>query len=411
LKAKKMPLKPGNDPDTISANIAELIDSGYSREEASAIAYRNAEDQGTQRAYDINGWFEVKRNPISKTGIFPYRGSTIGADDPNRIYMVLRPEEELSHPDCIESFKLLPWIDDHAMLGPVAQELTDQAMPAEAKGIGGVIGENVFFEDGTLWGNIKVFSETMARLIEGGKRELSAGYRCIYDQTPGVFNGQTYDAVQRTIRGNHLALVTEGRCGPEVAVLDHLTITFDAKDIEMAEKVEPAEAEGSKSEGGMTLEECVAMVKTIAPQLAELQALVGAIQKAEVAEGHTDIPEPAEDKQPESAAAEPEEAPKAPVAAMDAAEITRRAVKEIGQRNALADSLSWHVGTFDHSEMTVTDVAKYGVEKLGIPCTDGAEVVAVQAFLHGRAKPQMTVDAADRISKGGAISELLNGKE
>ncbi len=48
---------------------------------------------------------------------FQTRGSQIpGAPDPDKVYQVLRPEEELSHPDCIASFRLLPWIDNHVML-------------------------------------------------------------------------------------------------------------------------------------------------------------------------------------------------------------------------------------------------------------------------------------------------------
>ena len=71
------------------------------------------------RLTDINGWIEVKGNPISKAGIFEYPGRMIDRSlDPDKMYRVLRPAEELADPDCIESFKLIPWIDEHVMLGP-----------------------------------------------------------------------------------------------------------------------------------------------------------------------------------------------------------------------------------------------------------------------------------------------------
>jgi hypothetical protein len=39
---------------------------------------------------------------------------------------------------------------------------------------------------------------------------------------PGVPDGQRYDAIQRNIRGNHVALVDLGRAGPEVSIrMDH----------------------------------------------------------------------------------------------------------------------------------------------------------------------------------------------
>lgn len=51
-------------------------------------------------------------------------------------------------------------------------------------------------------------------------RELSCGYSCRIDETPGSFNGERYDAVQRNIRYNHVALGPRnwGRAGNEVAL-------------------------------------------------------------------------------------------------------------------------------------------------------------------------------------------------
>ena len=63
--------------------------------------------------------------------------------------------------------------------------------------------------------------------IEAGKKELSMGYFCDYELTPGTFDGQHYDAVQRNIRGNHIALVEEGRMGADVRVMDR-KITMDS---------------------------------------------------------------------------------------------------------------------------------------------------------------------------------------
>ena len=44
-------------------------------------------------------------------------------------------------------------------------------------------------------------------------KELSLGYSLDLDETPGVWNGMPYDARQRNIRINHLALVSEARAG------------------------------------------------------------------------------------------------------------------------------------------------------------------------------------------------------
>ena len=359
-----------------------------------------------ERKYDTNGWYEVKANPISKAGIFPYSGRQLGLEGPDadRIFNVLRPPEELADPECVESFKLLPWIDDHVMLGPVAQEMTQAAMPAEKKGVQGVIGENVFYKDGTLFANIKVFSSTLAALIEAGKRELSAGYRCIYEITGGVWNGLRYDAVQRKIRGNHLALVREGRMGPDVAVMDHFTFTFDAKDIEMDE---------NKSDGvgsSMTLEQLVNVVSELAPQVAKLTAAMGTmLGAAESTEKQAtgEIETPAADKEQAK-----EEAPvESPAAAMDEAAF----IKRIAQRDNLARQISAHVGTFDHAEMTLGEVVRYGCDKLGVKAEAGQEHAALSGYLQAKPAnvPAATVSGMDEglsPKSGNFVTKHLGGK-
>lgn len=98
---------------------------------------------------------------------------------------------------------------------------------------------------------------------EGKGQEVSCGYVAEMDFTPGIWNGQPYDAVQRNIRYNHVAFVDRGRAGPEARVkLDeqdnayyHVNnrqgdesmekITLDGKEFE----VTPEIAEAFKADG------------------------------------------------------------------------------------------------------------------------------------------------------------------
>ena len=176
----------------------------------------------SKRSTDWNGFMEVKDNPISKIGVYPYLGSEIpGAEDPDRIYYVYRPAEELARQETIDSFKLMPFIDEHEILGK-------SGMPAERKGMQGTIGEQVYYDEPYLRGNIKIHSSAAQSLIQAGKVELSPCYGCDWVKGDGTFDGKPYQYTQRNIMGNHLALVEEGRTGPDVAVQDHRKFTLDS---------------------------------------------------------------------------------------------------------------------------------------------------------------------------------------
>lgn len=357
------------------------------------------------REYDTNGWFEIKNNPISKAGIFPYSGRQLGLTgaDADRIFQVLRPPEELADPECIESFKLLPWIDDHVMLGPVAQEMTDRAVPAEKKGVGGVIGECVFFKDGVLYGNIKAFSSTLAALISAGKRELSAGYRCIYDVTAGVWNGLRYDAIQRKIRGNHLALVTEGRMGPDVAVMDHFTFTFDTKELEIM-----AEEEKKEAPAPVDLAAVLKQLETLAPQVEQLMSFMGKMKPLEEAEHGQSL-----DKEVTPPVKKEDEAGEGTPAGSGMDE--RDFIARIAKRDTLAEKISQHVGAFDHKSMTLDDVVGYGCDKLGIKAEKPLQAAMLEGYLQAKPAnvPAATVtgmDSAPAAKAGNFVAKHLKGE-
>ena len=169
---------------------------------------------------DHNNFWYIEKNPISKTGVFPYLGREIGFPglEPNKIYYVLRSEQELMSPEAIKSFELLPITKGHRMLGPQEQGLT----PAEKIPQQGVVGEKVFAEGDTLYANIKVTSEQAKNDINNGLKELSLGYFCRWVKETGEYKGRHYDFAQKNIRGNHLAIVPLGRMGHDVRVMDAL---------------------------------------------------------------------------------------------------------------------------------------------------------------------------------------------
>jgi hypothetical protein len=364
----------------------------------------------TAREYDINSFFLVRDNPISREGIFPYSGAQIGAEDKDRIYQVYRPAEELAHPDTLASFQLMPIIDDHTMLG-------EGATPAEEVGVDGVIGENVKVTDGVMTANLKIFSGALAEKIKNGKKELSCGYRCVYDFTPGEWNGQKYDAVQRQLRGNHLALVKEGRMGPSVSVLDQMVFTVDAKELEPAmdeikemlavlaarmDALEAAAADKYDEKSEMTDEEKAAKD---AEEAAAAAAEEKAAKDAEEAAAAAAAEDEDEDEGGENAAMDAVfkeladlKSKVSGMVVLDEAAV----IKTLARKTSLAERLAQHVGTFDHAAMTFDAVVKYGVEKLGLKdVPKGAEAVALDAALQVRSVP-----APHKIATDGKTSAL-----
>lgn len=123
------------------------------------------------REIDESGFITIEENPISRVGVFPYLGKNISSEcEPDKIYNVLRPPEELGDPETMESFAMIPLINDHVMLG-------EGHTPAEEKGVHGTTGQRLTFKDGVLYAPLRIFSTVLKNLIDSGKKELSLGYR------------------------------------------------------------------------------------------------------------------------------------------------------------------------------------------------------------------------------------------
>lgn len=172
---------------------------------------------------DDNGFWIIKKNPISKEGVFPYLGHTISDDcEPNKIYKVYRSGKTLKESVPTWDNPPKPFIEDHEMLGEGFTAVDDRHVQ-------GVI-SNPVYEDGVLYADIAVYSESLKEAIENGKKELSLGYFCKYKKEHGTFDGEEYDYVQEDMVGNHIALVDAGRCGSDVKVFDS-RCTMDRFDV------------------------------------------------------------------------------------------------------------------------------------------------------------------------------------
>lgn len=421
------------------ANVKHLAElKSTERHNATHSILANAEDLPAGaldlREYDDNGWYTVMDNPLSKAGVYTYSEASIvkGGDRTKRVG-VLRAPEELNNEETIKSFRLLPWTDDHptALLGAREQGL----IPAEAKGVHGTIGEDVYFKDDTLYGNVKVWSEALARSISSGKRELSCGYQCDFVRQDGVYNGQPYQYVQKNIRGNHVASVDKGRMGSDVRVMDaaeKFTFSLDMKESDMAAKdeknglvkqigdKEPTETEmkakdaggevkdpEGKAESGGEKEDLKpkgekggSTDKKVKDESEEKEKEKAKDENEEEEEGEDED----EDKKKEEMKAKSKDKAKdkakdkememAKGKGMDAAEVAALVDQRVAgivpamRREAAAKlklygRLSPIIGAFDHDEMSLSDMAAYGLKKVG--AADAKDpVTALDYYLVGR---------------------------
>lgn len=174
-----------------------------------------AMDRNSVRSFDQDGHLRVEMTPISKANVCPYYGREIPdfealGLDPNRLYNLYRDADELAKaaPTFIGKPLLLKHIPVSAKDHPREHTV-------------GSIGDAVEFHAPYLMAPLNIWDGAAIALIESERqKELSSSYRYRADMTPGTLAGESYDGVMRDISANHVALVEEGRAGPDVVVGD-----------------------------------------------------------------------------------------------------------------------------------------------------------------------------------------------
>lgn len=186
---------------------------------------------GTRRTAD--GYMTAVAN-VARTGIQEYLGSELGRPDLARV-RVYRPADEVFSADAMQTFAHRPVTIDHP-----AEPVTADNWRAHSVGI---TGDEVDGRDGKfIRVPLAIMDAKAIRDIEAGKRQLSMGYTCDLDWTAGTTpDGLPYDASQRNIRANHLAVVSAARGGPELKIGDSdmttRTITVDGIKVQMDDQV------------------------------------------------------------------------------------------------------------------------------------------------------------------------------
>lgn len=151
-----------------------------------------------------NGWLKAPAF-LTRTGVFTYHRA-----DGTEVKQLRLPEEVFA-PSTLKSFEMVPVTDDHPF-SPLNAETTKLHQI-------GQVGEKLIQDGKFVKANVMITdSRAVKQILDGDKVELSCGYFAEDDCTPGQYNGEHYDSIQRNIRGNHVALLRPGqsRGGPEL---------------------------------------------------------------------------------------------------------------------------------------------------------------------------------------------------
>ena len=155
--------------------------------------------------------FLICRNvPIARTGSMDYLESEFKpGGDSSKMVKVLRSPEEVFSEAAISSFEGKPVTNEHP-----PELITPETYRQYSRGHAENVRKGAGEWEGHLIADLHIQDEELIRAVQEGKREISCGYECTW-----LENGDgTYS--QHDIRGNHIAVVTRGRAGKNVAILD-----------------------------------------------------------------------------------------------------------------------------------------------------------------------------------------------
>jgi len=170
-------------------------------------------DRASARTFDADGRLHVAIANISKANVCEYQAEEIPdwqalGLQRGRIYKLLRPAEELAK--AAPTFNNIPLLSEH--------------VPVDARDhrpdlVIGAIGSQCKFISPYLQNSLVCWVQDAINGIQSGKkRELSSAYRYRAVMEGGNFEGARFDGRMVDLVGNHVALVPEGRVGPDVAL-------------------------------------------------------------------------------------------------------------------------------------------------------------------------------------------------
>lgn len=149
----------------------------------------------------------------ARTGIQQYLGVELGLPS-MEVINVYRSPEEVFNKDSLASYPHKPMTSDHPVEDVTAENWKQFA--------GGDLGDEVLRDGEFVKVSFKMMDAGLIKDYRAGKREVSMGYTAEIEFTDGVTpDGEAYQAIQKNIRINHIALVGQGRAGHDCRIGDN----------------------------------------------------------------------------------------------------------------------------------------------------------------------------------------------
>ncbi|EAD8780259.1 DUF2213 domain-containing protein [Listeria monocytogenes] len=164
------------------------------------------------------GYLTVKA-PVTRPGVFPYQRADGG------IQLEAKLPENLFSGETIQSLNAKPVTDNHPREPVTAGNYQKYSI--------GMTHTDSAVSDNMLFVSFTITDSATIEKVKNGKRELSLGFESEVVEEKGTYAGERYDAVQKSVLVNHLAIVDEGRVGPEIAIRgDSAAFMIDTKNTE-----------------------------------------------------------------------------------------------------------------------------------------------------------------------------------
>ena len=164
----------------------------------------------SRRVQHPDGFIVAPAN-LARAGVQLYRAYELDMQgDPMRVIAVLRPPEEVFAADSLATYNGIAITNGHiGRVDPKNWRKMADGMVMSPRRAG------MFVR-----GDVGLATQEVLDAVASGKKQFSATYDAILEWTPGTHDGEPYEAIQRQIRVNSVALVKAARCGAACSMTD-----------------------------------------------------------------------------------------------------------------------------------------------------------------------------------------------